>query len=107
MDQPVDEGGSQGGISIQNQSPFFEDAIRRQDERTGFIAGGDDLEQQIGSAFIDGQVTQPGAAGPDICKPSGSGSSVRLGAGEFVKQVDDPREADGEPQPAGGVSEGD
>ena len=58
MHQPVDQGRGQCVVHIEEGSPFPEGAIRGDHDRTGFVPGGDYLEQQVGPALVDGQIAQ-------------------------------------------------
>ena len=58
MHQPVDHGGGQGVVHVEDRAPVPEGSIGRDDDRAAFIPGGDDLEQQVRTAFVDGQIAQ-------------------------------------------------
>ena len=58
MHQPVDQGRCQGVVHIKEFAPFPEGTIRGDHDRSNFITGGDNLEQQIGPALVDGQIVQ-------------------------------------------------
>ena len=58
MHQPVDQGRGQGVVHIEQGAPFPEDSIRGQHDRSGFITGSNDLEQQVGPALVDGKIAQ-------------------------------------------------
>jgi len=58
MHQPVDQGRCQGVVHIKEFAPFPEGTIRGDHDRSDFITGGDNLEQQIGPALVDGQIVQ-------------------------------------------------
>ena len=58
MHQPVDQGRCQGVVHIKEFAPFPEGTIRGDHDRSNFITGGDNLEQQIGPALVDGQIAQ-------------------------------------------------
>ena len=58
MHQPVDQGRCHDVVHSQEGAPFPEGSIRREHDRSEFITGGDNLEQQIGSALVDGQTGQ-------------------------------------------------
>ena len=44
MHQPVDHGGGQSVIDVEDLAPFAEFAIRRNDDRSDLITGSNDLE---------------------------------------------------------------
>ena len=58
MHEPVDDGGSQGIVDVEDLAPFAKEAIGRDHDGSTLIAGGDDLEHQIGSPFVDRQIPQ-------------------------------------------------
>ena len=58
MHQPVDQGRCQGVVHVKDFAPFPEGSIRGDHDRSNFITGGDNLEQLIGSALVDGQIVQ-------------------------------------------------
>ena len=58
MHQPVDHGGGQGVVHVEDRAPVPEGSVRGDHDRAGFIPGGDDLEQQVRTAFVDGQIAQ-------------------------------------------------
>jgi hypothetical protein len=58
MHQPVDQGRCQGVVHVKEFAPFPEGSIRGGHDRSNFITGGDNLEQQTGPALVDGQIAQ-------------------------------------------------
>ncbi len=58
MHQPVDQGRGQGVVHIEELAPFPEGSIRGDHDRSNFMTGGDNMEQQIGSTLVDGQIAQ-------------------------------------------------
>ena len=54
MKQPVENGGCQGTIVVEDFRPVFKRAIGRDHQRALFVSPADDLEQKIGSDFVDG-----------------------------------------------------
>ena len=50
--EPVDDGGAQAGVG-EGAVPFGERAVGRDGDRGAFFAFGDDLEQQLGAAFVE------------------------------------------------------
>ena len=55
VEQPVEDGGSEGGVVVEDFRPFSVDAIGR-DGGAALISLADDLEQQVGTGFVDGEV---------------------------------------------------
>ena len=58
MHQPVDHGGGQGVVHIEGRAPVPEGSVGRDDDRAGFVPGGDDLEQQVRTSLIDRQIAK-------------------------------------------------
>ena len=58
MNQPADQGRCQGVVHINEFAPFPEATTRGDHDRSNFITGGDNLEQQIGTTLVDGQIAQ-------------------------------------------------
>ena len=58
MHQPVDQGRGQGVVHVKEFAPFPEGSIRGDHDRSHFITGGDNLEQQIGPMLVDGRIAQ-------------------------------------------------
>ena len=58
MHQPVDQGRCQGVVHVKEFAPFPKGTIRGDHDRSNFITGGDNLEQQIGPALVDGPIAQ-------------------------------------------------
>jgi hypothetical protein len=58
MHQPIDQGGREGVVDIEDGAPVLESAVGRDDDRAGFIAGSNHLEQQIRTALVHGQISQ-------------------------------------------------
>jgi hypothetical protein len=56
--QPVDQGRGQGVVHVEEFAPVPEGSVRGDHDRSGFITGGDNPEQQIGSTLVDGQKVQ-------------------------------------------------
>ena len=52
--EAIEDGGGDGAIAVKDRGPLFEGFVGGDDDRTGFIALADNLEEQIGSAQIDG-----------------------------------------------------
>jgi site-specific recombinase XerD len=58
MHQPVDQGRCQSVVHAKEFAPFPEGTIRGDHDRSNIITGGDNLEQQIGTALVHGQIAQ-------------------------------------------------
>ena len=58
MHQPIDQGGGQGVVHVEDRAPIPEGSVGSDHDRAAFAPGGDDLEQQVRTAFVDGQIAQ-------------------------------------------------
>ena len=82
VEQAVEDGGGNGGVAVEDGGPLFEGFVGGQDDGTAFVAGADDLEEEIGSALVDGEVA-------DFVedKQRGGGVFAQLGfEGAFVSE---------------------
>ena len=57
MKQPIEDRGRNGAIAIEDGRPLLEGFVGGQNDRTALVALADDLEEQVGAALVDGQVT--------------------------------------------------
>src|SRR5271157_3681020 len=92
MHQPVDQGRCQGVVHIKEGAPFPEGSIRGDHDRSDFITGGDNLEQQIGPALVDGQIAQlieEENTGTDVSSERFAQQPINLGRGEMIDHIDD------------------
>ena len=58
MHQLIDHGGREGIIDVEDLAPFFEHAVGRYHNRTGFISGCHDLEHQVCNALANRKLPQ-------------------------------------------------
>ena len=58
VDDAVEEGGGEGGVIVEDGGPVLVGLIGGQEDRAAFVAVAHDLEEQVGAAFIDGQIAQ-------------------------------------------------
>jgi len=56
MKKAIEDGGGNGAIAVEDSGPLFEGFVRGNDDGTAFVSLADDLEKQVGSALIYGQV---------------------------------------------------
>jgi hypothetical protein len=56
VEQAVEHGGGDGGVAVEDAGPLLEGFVGGQDDGAALVAGADDLEEQVGSALVDGQV---------------------------------------------------
>ena len=54
VEQPVEYGGSQGGIVVEDFRPFSVDAVGSDEGRAALVPLAYDLEQQVRPGFVDG-----------------------------------------------------
>ena len=58
MEKAVKYGGGESRIVVEDLRPFFKRSIRRNNNGSLFIAQADNLEEQIGAMFVNGQETE-------------------------------------------------
>src|SRR5215831_7656203 len=58
MQQPIQNGGGQGAIMVEDRGPLLESTVGGHDERPLFIAQADHLEEQIGARLVNGQIAE-------------------------------------------------
>ena len=56
VQEAVEDCGGQGAVSVEDGGPVFEGLVGGHQQGTLFVAGADDLEQKVGTCFVDGQV---------------------------------------------------
>ena len=92
MHQPIDQGRCQSVVDIEQGAPFPEGSIRGQHDRSGFITSGNHLEQQIGPALVDGQITQfieQEEVGTGIGLQGLSQQPIDLSRGQVINHIHD------------------
>ena len=95
MHQPIDHGGRQRVVDVEDLAPIPESAIRRDDDRTGFIAGCDDLRHQVSTSFVDGKISQlieKEKFRSNILAEFFLQRSIQLCSGQYVDHIDRSRE---------------
>ena len=58
MEEPIENGGSEGGIVIEDTGPLFERLVCGENNGAMFIALADDLKEEVGAGLIDGEVAE-------------------------------------------------
>ena len=109
VEKAVKDGGGDGGVAVEDGGPLFEGFIGGEDDGTAFVAGADDLEEEVGSALVDGQVAnfvQDEKSGSGVFAEFGFEGSAKLGGVEGVDDVDGVGKEDVVALQAGGVAEG-
>jgi len=56
MQQAVQNGAGQGAVVVKDLGPVFIGLVGREHDGTAFLALADDLEEQVGPGFVDGQI---------------------------------------------------
>ncbi len=56
MEQPIQDGGGQGAVMVEDRGPILEGAVRGNHDRPLFVPQTDDLEEQIRSSLINGEI---------------------------------------------------
>jgi len=56
MEKPVEDGGGDGGVAVEDGGPLLEGFVGGQHDGTAFVAGADDLEEKVRPVLVDRQV---------------------------------------------------
>ena len=91
VQQSVEHGGSECGVVVEDLGPFAVDAVGGDDGGAALVALAEDLEQQVGAGFVDGQVpqlVQDEDAGFEEAVQRRLEGACGLGGGERVDRVD-------------------
>ena len=109
VEEAVEDGGGDGGVAVEDGGPLLEGLVGGQDDGTALVAGADDLEEEVGSALVDGQVAdfvedEQGGAG--VFAQLGFEGAFGLGGVQGVDDVDGVGEEHVHALLAGGVAEG-
>ena len=108
VEEAVEHGGGNGGVAVEDGGPLFEGFVGGQDDGAAFVAGTDDLEEQIGSALVDGQVAdfvEDEQRGVGVFAQFCFEGAFGLGGVQGVDDVDGVGEEDTNALLAGGVAE--
>ena len=99
VEQAVQQGGGDDGVA-EDLAPFGEAAIGGEDHRSLFVAGVDELEEQVSPARDDGQVADlvddQQCSAAEVAKALAQ-AAVALGFGERCDEVGERREGDAAP----------
>ena len=87
----IEDGGGNGAIAVEDRRPLFEGFVGGDDDGTAFVSLADDLEKQVGSALIYGQVAdfvQNQECGREIAFEFGFERPLSLGGTQGIDCVD-------------------
>ncbi len=109
VEEAVEDGGGDGGVSVENGGPVFERFVGGEDDGAALVAGADDLEEEVGAALVDGEVAdfiQNEQFGSVVAVEFGFEIAFELGGAEGVDDVDSICEKDGMASLTGSVTKG-
>src|SRR5215471_10077294 len=104
----VEDGGGEGAVVIEDLSPVFVDAVGGDHQRRALVALADNLEQQVGTVFVDRQVAElvdDKQAGLEVAADLPLEAAGGLRGGERIDDVDGGGEERGVAADAGGMAE--
>ena len=58
MEQPIEQCRGEGAVVVEDLGPVLVGAIGGDDDGAALVALADDLEEQVGAVFVDGQIAQ-------------------------------------------------
>ena len=109
MEEAVEDGGCECGVVVEDFGPVFVGAIGGDDQSALFVSLADDLEQQVGSGFVDGQkaeFVQDQKGRPGIFFQGLHHFSGGLGGSKVVDDIDGGGEQDGMSFQTSGITQG-
>ncbi len=109
VEEAVEDGGGDGGVAVEDGGPLFEGFVGGEDDGALFVAGADDLEEEVGAALVDGEVAdfiQDEELGFEVATQFGLECAFELGGGEGVDDVDGVGKEDGVTFLTRGVAQG-
>jgi len=109
VEEAIEDSGGEGRVVVEDTGPVFVGGVGGDDDGATFIAGADDLEEEVGGAFVHGEITEfiddEEAGGDEGFESLGQGVGG-LGGGEGVDDLDGGGKEGGDVVEAGVVSEG-
>ena len=109
VEEAVEDGGGDGGVAVEDGGPLFVGFVGGEDDGAAFVAGADDLEEEVGSVLVDGEVAdfiKDEEGGGGVFAHFGFEAADVLGGAEGVDDVDGVGEEDAVALLAGGVAKG-
>ena len=58
VEEAVEDGGGDGGVVVEDGGPVLEGFVGGEDDGALFVALGDDLEEEVGAVFVQGDVAE-------------------------------------------------
>ena len=56
VEETIEDGGGDGGVTVEDGGPLLEGFVGGQHDGTAFISGTDDLEEETRPVLVDGQI---------------------------------------------------
>ena len=110
VEETVEDGGSDAAVVVEDRRPQLVGLVGGQDDRASLVALADDLEEEIGTGLVEGQVSKLVHAEQvrgDVLPELGLEPLGGLGGDQVVDGVDRGGEQDGVAALAGLVAQGD
>src|SRR5579862_3338249 len=110
VEEAVEESGGHSGVAGKDLGPVFEGDVGGDEDRAGLVAFADDLEEEFGSAFVQGEIAKLVDCQErwgEIALHFAVELSSGLGGAEAVDDVDCRGKEDALSLEAGGVADGD
>ena len=56
MEKPIQNGAGESAVVVKDLGPVFVGLVGREHDGAAFVALADDLKEQVGAGFVDGQI---------------------------------------------------
>src|ERR1700675_1898724 len=108
VEEAVEDGGGDGGVPVEDGCPLLEGFVGGQDYGSAFVARADDLEEEVGSVLVDGEVAdlvEDQERWAEVFAQLGFEGAFGLGGAQGVDDVDGVGEENAHALLAGGITE--
>src|SRR5271163_539948 len=108
MEEAVEDGGGDGGVTVEDGGPLLEGFVGGDYDRAAFVACADDLEEKIGPALVDGEITdfiQNEQGWDEVFAQLGFEGAFGMGGAQGVDDIDRVGKEHAHALLAGGVAE--
>ena len=108
VEEAVEDGAGDGAVVVEDAGPLLEGLVGGHDEGTTFVALADDLEEEVGTVLVDGEIAnlvQEEDVGAEVFAELAFEEAALLSSGEVVDDANGIGEENRVSLLAGGVAE--